>query len=150
MGKILDNPVGEAILESELRTTTYTKNQGMWILVATILGSSMAFIDSTAINVALPVIQKEMKANLADIQWIVEAYALFIASLILVGGTLGDYFGRRRMFATGLIIFILSSILCGFAPSINQLIFFRAIQGIGGALLVPGSLSILNSSINDG
>lgn len=150
MGKLKQNPSGEAILESDLRITTYTKNQGLWILVATILGSSMAFIDSTAINVALPVIQKEMKANIADIQWIVEAYALFIASLILVGGTLGDYFGRRRMFATGVIIFILSSILCGFAPTTDQLIFFRAIQGVGGALLVPGSLSILNSSFNDG
>ena len=115
------------------------------MLVATILGSSMAFIDSTVVNVALPVIQTELKATVADVQWVVEAYALFLAALILVGGSLGDHYGRRRIYALGITIFTLASLACGFAPDVTFLIIARAVQGIGGALLVPGSLAIIGA-----
>src|ERR1700686_2721054 len=122
-----------------------TKSAGTWVLVATILGSSMAFIDSTVVNVALPVLQTELKATVADVQWVVEAYALFLAALILVGGSLGDHFGRRRIYATGIALFALASVACGFAPNITFLIIARAVQGVGGALLVPGSLAIIGA-----
>ena len=132
--------------QSELSTT---KNQiGLWVLVATILGSSMAFIDGTVVNVALPVLQTDLNATTIDVQWVVEAYALFLAALILVGGSLGDRFGRRRVFALGIFLFAVASILCGLAPNINLLIAARALQGIGGALLVPGSLAIISASFD--
>ncbi len=121
------------------------QSAGTWVLVATILGSSMAFIDSTVVNVALPVLQTELKATVADVQWVVEAYALFLAALILVGGSLGDHYGRRRIYATGIALFTLASLACGFAPNITFLIIARAAQGIGGALLVPGSLAIIGA-----
>ena len=121
------------------------QSAGTWVLVATILGSSMAFIDSTVVNVALPVLQTDLKATVADVQWVVEAYALFLAALILVGGSLGDHYGRRRMYATGITIFTLASVACGFAPNITFLIIARAVQGVGGALLVPGSLAIIGA-----
>ncbi len=118
---------------------------GTWVLVATILGSSMAFIDSTVVNVALPVLQTDLKATVADVQWVVEAYALFLSALILVGGSLGDHFGRRRIYAMGIALFTLASLACGLAPTITFLIIARAVQGIGGALLVPGSLAIIGA-----
>lgn len=118
---------------------------GIWVLVATILGSSMAFIDSTVVNVALPVLQTDLRATVADVQWVVEAYALFLSALILVGGSLGDHFGRRRIYATGIALFTLASLACGLAPTITFLIIARAAQGIGGALLVPGSLAIIGA-----
>ena len=150
MPNLLKNPSDEPYFQAESGAASYSKDLGPWILFATILGTSMAFIDSTAVNVALPVIQSELNATFAGVQWMMEAYALFIASFILLGGTLGDYFGRRRMFAIGVIVFTLSSIWCGFAPNTAQLILARAIQGLGGALLVPGSLSIINSSFSGG
>lgn len=121
---------------------------GAWVLLATILGSSLAFIDSTVVNVALPVIQTELSTTAANVQWIIEVYALFLAALILVGGSLGDLFGRRRIFALGIILFTLASMWCGLAPGIGQLIWARAIQGVGGALLVPGSLAIISSTFS--
>ena len=123
-----------------------TSQSGVWVLLATILGSSMAFIDGTVVNVALPVLQLDLKATAADVQWVVEAYALFLAALILVGGSLGDHFGRRRIFAIGVSLFAVSSVLCGLAPTIVLLIVARAMQGIGGALLVPGSLALISAS----
>lgn len=119
----------------------------LWILLATILGSSMVFIDGNVVNVALPTLQRELNANASDVQWVIEAYSLFLAALIIVGGSLGDLFGRKRIFIIGTLIFSGASIWCGFAPSILQLIFARAIQGIGGALLTPGSLAIIRASI---
>jgi EmrB/QacA subfamily drug resistance transporter len=119
------------------------------VLVATILGSSMAFIDGSVVNVALPVIQVELNATTADVQWIVEAYSLFLAALILVGGALGDRFGRRLIFGIGIAIFTLASAWCGLSPNVGQLILARAIQGIGGAMLVPGSLAIISSSFSE-
>ena len=120
-----------------------------WILAATILGSSMAFIDGTVVNVALPALQKTYNATVVDVQWVVEAYALFLAALLLTGGSMGDRFGRRRVFCCGVALFALASLGCGLAQSIGQLIGARALQGIGGALLVPGSLAIIGASFSE-
>jgi EmrB/QacA subfamily drug resistance transporter len=120
-----------------------------WILAATILGSSMAFIDSTVVNVALPALQTSFHASVVDVQWVVESYGLFLAALILVGGALGDLFGRRMIFLAGVIIFAISSAGCGLAASVQQLIVARSIQGIGAALLVPGSLAIISTSFDE-
>jgi len=122
---------------------------GRWILAATILASSMAFIDGTVVNVALPFLQTNLKATAIGIQWVVEAYSLFLSALLLVGGSLGDRYGRRRIFNTGVVIFAVASALCGMAANIEQLIVARAVQGIGGALLVPGSLALISSSFNE-
>ena len=119
---------------------------GRWILAATILASSMAFIDGTVVNVALPFLQTDLNATAIGIQWVVEAYSLFLSALLLVGGSLGDRYGRRRIFNIGVVIFALASAWCGLAASIEQLIIARAVQGLGGALLVPGSLALISSS----
>jgi MFS family permease len=108
----------------------------------------MAFIDGTVVNVALPVLQTDLNATAAEVQWVVEAYSLFLAALILVGGSLGDSFGRRRIFAIGIALFAAASVLCGFSPNVIFLIMARAVQGIGGALLVPGSLAIISASFD--
>src|SRR3954468_14460177 len=112
-------------------------------IIATILGSTIVFLDATVVNVALPAISDDLNAGLADQQWVVEAYALATVSLILVGGALGDQFGRRRIFELGLVGFGITSILCAIAPSSTFLIGARALQGFTGALLVPGSLAII-------
>ena len=119
-----------------------------WILAATILGSSLAFIDGTVVSVALPAIAREFHAGGADVQWIVESYALFLSALLLIGGSLGDHYGRRRVYAIGLVLFALASIGCGLARSVSWLVTARAVQGIGGALLVPGSLALLSASFD--
>ena len=112
-------------------------------LVATILGSTVVFLDSTVVNVALPAVADDLNAGLAGQQWVVEAYMLTLVSLLLVGGSLGDQFGRRRMFVFGLVAFGATSILCAVSPSVEFLVGARALQGIAGALLVPGSLAIV-------
>jgi len=109
----------------------------------------MAFIDSTVVNVALPALQAAFHTTVVDMQWVVESYGLFLGALILVGGSLGDIFGRRLIFLLGAIIFALASAGCGFASSIQQLIIARSVQGIGAALLVPGSLAIISSSFDE-
>jgi EmrB/QacA subfamily drug resistance transporter len=119
----------------------------IWVLAATILGSSMVFIDGSAVNVALPVLQTDLGATVADAQWVIEGYTLFLGALILVGGSLGDRYGRRRIFGLGIILFALASVLCGLAPNPGMLILARLFQGVGGALLIPGSLSIINAVI---
>src|SRR6267154_619684 len=119
-----------------------------WILVATILGSSMAVIDSTVVNVALPAIQASFHATVVDMQWVVESYGLFLAALILVGGSLGDLFGRRRIFVAVVAIFAVASAGCGVASNIHHLIIARSAQGVGAALLVPGSLAIISTSFD--
>jgi MFS family permease len=119
---------------------------GTWILLATILGSSMVFIDSSVVNVALPRLQTDLAASVTSVQWVVEVYILFLAALMLVGGSLGDLWGRERVFAVGIVLFALSSVWCGLAPKVSQLIAARAVQGIGGALLTPGSLAIIRAT----
>lgn len=120
-----------------------------WILAATILASSMAFIDSTVINVALPALQAGFHVDVVDVQWVVESYGLFLGALILVGGSLGDLFGRRLIFLVGVTIFTLASVACGIAPDIHVLISARSIQGVGAALLVPGSLAIISTAFDE-
>ena len=120
--------------------------RGRWIIAATVLGSSMAMLDATVVNVALPTIGNELHTSLAGLQWVVTAYTLTLAGLILLGGALGDRFGRRRVFLIGVTWFALSSALCGLAPNIGVLIAARGLQGIGGALLTPGSLAIIQST----
>ncbi len=115
------------------------------VLFATILGSSMAFIDGTAVNVALPVMQRDLHATMADIQWVVEAYALFLASLILVGGALGDRYGRKLIFMAGTALFTISSIACALSHGIVAIAVARSVQGIGSSLMAPASLAILSA-----
>ncbi len=148
MANIIKPPCDEGVIRAAPCTAPCTKNARKWILAATILGSSMAVIDGTVVNVALPTLQTTLSATVTDVQWIVEAYALFLAALILVGGSLGDRFGRRRIFAYGVALFALASIWCGLSSNVNQLIIARAVQGIGGALLVPGSLAIISASFS--
>lgn len=122
---------------------------GQWVLAATILASSMAFIDGTVVNVALPFLQTNLNATAIGIQWVVEAYSLFLSALLLVGGSLGDLYGRRRIFNIGVVVFAIASVWCGLAANIEQLIVARSVQGIGGALLVPGSLALISSTFNE-
>src|ERR1700722_5921137 len=119
---------------------------GPWVLVATILASSMAFIDGTVVNVALPALQTALHASVTDIQWVVESYALLLAALLLLGGSLGDLYGRRKVFLLGVVLFAIGSSWCGLASSIVSLIFARSVQGVGAAFLVPGSLAIISAS----
>jgi len=116
------------------------------VLATTVLGSSLAFIDGTVVNLALPALQRELGATVADVQWVVEAYALLLAALLLVGGSLGDRLGRRRIYASGIVLFAAASSACGLARGVRQLVIARAVQGVGAALLVPGSLAILSAS----
>jgi EmrB/QacA subfamily drug resistance transporter len=125
------------------------KSSKPWVLVATILGSSMSFIDGTVVNVALPALQRDFHATVVDLQWVVEAYALLFSALLLVGGSLGDHFGRRRTYAIGVTLFTLASAACGLAQSVGLLILARSVQGIGAALLVPGSLALISASFPD-
>lgn len=120
-----------------------------WVLAATILGSSMAFIDGTAVNVALPALQSDLHATVVDVQWVVESYGLFLSALILVGGALGDSLGRREMFLFGVAGFAIASVGCGFSFSIRGLVLWRSVQGIAAAFLVPGSLSIISSAFDE-
>lgn len=115
-----------------------------WVLAATILGSSMAFIDGSVVNVALPAMQSAFSATVSGAQWVVNGYMLVLSALILIGGSAGDLFGRRRVFVIGTLVFAAASVACGLAPNLSVLIGARAIQGLGGALLVPGSLAIIN------
>src|SRR5262245_35598593 len=139
-------PCDESIIRSSPASAPCSKFAGRWVLVATTLASSMAFIDSTVVNVALPALQTNLNATIVDVQWVIEAYSLLLSALLLVGGSLGDHYGRRRVFLIGVALFALASTWCGLAPNIDQLIAARAAQGLGAALLVPGSLAIISSS----
>src|ERR1700722_1201872 len=142
-------PCDEAAIRSGNIASPCIENARPWILAATIVGSSMAFIDSTVVNVALPALQDSFHATVVDVQWVVESYGLLLAALILVGGSLGDLFGRRMIFLLGVTIFAAASMGCGLASTIHQLIITRSIQGIGAALLVPGSLAIISASFDE-
>jgi EmrB/QacA subfamily drug resistance transporter len=145
MASIARPPCDEAAILAGSCERPATTNRP-WILAATILGSSMAFIDGTVVNVALPALQSALHATLAEVQWVVEAYALFLAALLLIGGSLGDLYGRRKIFTAGVVLFSVASAWCGLSPNIGQLIVARALQGIGGALLVPGSLALISAN----
>src|SRR6266498_2052011 len=145
----MSQPCDEGVIKSKAAAAPCPKASGPWILAATILGSSMVFIDGTVVNVALPALQTNLNATVVDVQWVVEAYALFLAALLLAGGSLGDHFGRKRIYTLGVVLFVLASIWCGLAPGINQLMVARAVQGVGGALLVPGSLAIISASFGE-
>lgn len=127
---------------------TLSSSQGKWAVATTVLASSMVFLDGTVVNVALPSIGRDLDAGTAGLQWILSGYLLSLASLILLGGSLGDRLGRKRMFIVGTVWFTVASVICGFAPSTELLIAGRILQGIGGALLAPGSLAILEASFD--
>ena len=124
----------------------FAQPAGRWVLLATVLGSGMAMLDGTVVNIALPSIGRSLGASLAGLQWTVTAYTLTLAGFILLGGSLGDRLGRRRVFLTGAVWFALASAVCGLAPGIGVLIAARALQGVGGALLAPGSLAIIQAT----
>ena len=120
-------------------------SQGSWVLLGTILASCMAFIDGTALGVALPALQADLGASGAQLLWIVDAYLLTLASLMLIGGSLGDKFGRKRIFMSGIALFSAASLACGLSPNTDFLIGARLVQGVGGALMIPGSLAIITA-----
>src|SRR3989440_2309998 len=135
MWALLREPCDENVIRSRAATAPCSKTSGRWILAATILASSMAFIDGTVVNVALPALQSNLNATAIDLQWVIEAYALLLSAFLLVGGSLGDHYGRGRIFVIGVAIFAFASAACGFAGEIRQLIAASAIQGFGPALL---------------
>jgi EmrB/QacA subfamily drug resistance transporter len=142
-------PCDEGVVRSPHVAVPRAAQAQRWILAATIFGSSMAFIDGTVVNVALPALQESLHASVVDVQWVVESYGLFLAALILVGGSLGDLFGRRLIFLIGVGIFAAASVACGLASNIQQLVIARSVQGIGAAFLVPGSLSLISASFDE-
>src|SRR2546428_2203972 len=119
-----------------------------WVLVAMVLGLFMPMLDNLVVNVALPTIQHQLGAGVSGLQWIIDAYTLTFASFMLTGGALGDLYGRKRFFMGGLVLFSLGSLACGLSGSIGQLIGFRAVQGLGAAMLLPGSLSIITATFS--
>ena len=149
MSNIVKQPCDAGVIKAKRCSTSCSTITERWVLVVTILGSSMAMIDGTLVNIALPVLQEDLNTTATQVQWIVESYALFLTALILLGGSLGDKFGRRFIYACGVALFALTSGWCALSPDINQLIIARAFQGISAALLVPGSLAIISASFND-
>jgi EmrB/QacA subfamily drug resistance transporter len=124
----------------------YGSTKARWVLLATVLGSGMVFLDGTVVNIAIPVMGRDLHAGISGVQWVLDAYLVVLSALLLLGGSLGDRYGRRRVFLIGLAVFTGSSVLCGIAPDLGLLIAARALEGAGGALLVPGSLAILSSA----
>jgi len=142
-------PCDEAVIRSGSSIAPCRAESPIWILAASILGSSMAFIDSTVVNVALPALQSSLHATVVDVQWVVESYGLVLSALILVGGALGDLVGRRLIFLLGTGLFAAASFACGISSTISQLIISRGIQGVGAAAMVPSSLAIISASFGD-
>jgi EmrB/QacA subfamily drug resistance transporter len=149
MWALVREPCDENLIRAAPARSTCSKARGRWILAATILASSMAFIDGTVVNVALPALQTNLNATAVDVQWVVESYSLLLSAFLLVGGSLGDHYGRRRIFLIGVAIFAVASATCGFAATVGQLIGARALQGFGAALLIPGSLAIISNSFSE-
>ena len=127
----------------------YGTAKGRWVLLATVLGSGMVFLDGTVVNIAIPVLGRELHAGISGVQWVLDAYLVVLSALLLLGGSLGDRYGRRRVFAIGLSVFTTASVLCGIAPDLGLLIGARVLEGAGGALLVPGSLAILSATFRE-
>lgn len=148
MATIVKAPCDEAVIQAGKAEVPCSKRAAPWVLAATILGSSITFIDSTVVNVALPVLQRELGTDIAGAQWVVEAYLLMLSALILVGGSLGDRMGRKRIFSLGIMLFAIASAGCGLSQTTAQLIIARAVQGVGAAMLVPGSLAIISASFS--
>jgi EmrB/QacA subfamily drug resistance transporter len=146
MSQIPKSPCEDAVILTGTAGMPCAKSARRWTLIAAILGSSLTFLDGTIVNVALPSIQKSLGASASDIQWVMESYALFLASLLLAGGALGDRLGRKRVFFIGIIVFTLTSIGCSLSASAQHLISMRAMQGIGAALVVPGSLALISAT----
>ena len=144
----MKQPCDEGVIQAGTTRTATAEKSHNSVLAAAILGSSMAFIDSTAVNVALPALQSSLHATVVDVQWVIEAYGLFLSALILVGGALGDSLGRRAMFSIGVAGFAVASAGCGFSSSIRELVWWRSIQGVAAAFLVPGSLAMISSSFD--
>src|SRR6202451_2646180 len=138
----MKQPCDEAVIRAGALGARCGEASRPWVLAAMILGSSMPFIDSTVVNVALPALQSSLHATVVDVQWVVESYGLFLSALILVGGALGDSLGRRAMYLLGIVGFAIASVGCGFSLSIESLLIWRSIQGVAAAFLVPGSLAI--------
>jgi EmrB/QacA subfamily drug resistance transporter len=144
----LKPPCDQGVIESRASLGSCPKQAAGWVLAVTIVGSGMTFVDGTVVNVALPALQASLGATIAQVQWVVEAYALVLSALILVGGALGDRLGRRRVFAAGIAVFGAGSLWCGFSGSATELIVARGFQGMGAALLVPGSLAIISAEFD--
>jgi MFS family permease len=149
MAQVIRQPCDEGVIRSQGAPSACAPNAAPWVLAATILGSSMAFIDETALSVALPAIQTALDATAVDAQWVVAVYTLFLASLVLVGGSLGDHLGRRHMFSAGIVLFALASMWGALSLGPGQLIAARAVQGVGAALLVPNSLAIIGATFEE-
>ena len=145
----MKQPCDEAVVRSGSANARRTRQSRAWVLAATILGSSMAFIDGTVVNVALPVLQSSLHATVVDVQWVVESYGLFLSALLLIGGAMGDSVGRRSIFLLGTGVFAAASVACGLSSNIAQLIVARSVQGIGAAFLVPSSLAIISASFDE-
>jgi MFS family permease len=148
MPNIARSPCDEAAILA--RTPGERAAGGFWVLTVAILGSSMAFIDGTVVSVALPALQSSLHATIGDVQWVVEAYTLLLAALLLTGGSLGDLFSLRKVFAAGVILFAAASAGCGLVPNIGQPIAARSLQGVSGALLVPGGLALISVAFPSG
>jgi EmrB/QacA subfamily drug resistance transporter len=139
-------PCDEGVIRAGRETAGCTERARPWVLATTILGSAMAFIDGSVVNVALPAIQSDLRASIEGAQWVVNGYMLMLGALTLIGGAAADRFGRRRVFATGVVLFTVASVACGLAPTAGALIAARCVQGVGGALLVPSSLAIISAA----
>src|SRR5258708_3366789 len=145
----MKQPCDEAVVRSESSDASCRTQFRAWVLAANILGSSMAFIDGSVVNVALPALQSSLHATVVDVQWVVESYGLFLSALLLIGGAMGDSVGRRSIFLLGTGVFAAASVGCGLSSNISQLIVARSVQGIGAAFLVPSSLAIISASFDE-
>ena len=149
MSSLRTRPCEDAIIQSTSAEVSGPASAKPWVLIATILASSIANIDESVINVALPAIETDLATSIITIQWLVNAYTLCLSALLLVGGASADQFGRRRFFIVGVSIFAASSLWCGIAPSLTQLISARAAQGVGAALLIPCSLALIGANFDE-
>jgi EmrB/QacA subfamily drug resistance transporter len=148
MANIVREPCDEGVIRSAPPCPDRSGSVGRWVLLATILGSTVVFVDGTVTTLALPALQRDLHATVGDAQWVIEAYSLFLSALILVGGALGDQLGRRRLFMIGVGVFAIASAGSGLAVNVPMLLFWRGVQGVGGAMLTPGSLAIISATFS--